>query len=58
MENHLSLEEFTEEWQNYVAGYEAQGGDFKELILWRARVRDAVVVNVNENGEEEYSIFY
>ena len=58
MENHLSLEEFTEEWQNYVADYEARGGNFKELILWRARVRDAVVVNVNENGEEEYSIFY
>ena len=58
MENHLSLEEFTEEWQNYVADYEARGGDFHELIIWRARVRDAVVVNVNEYGEEEYSIFY
>ncbi|MBR3107952.1 MAG: M15 family metallopeptidase [Clostridia bacterium] len=58
MENHLSLEEFTEEWENYVAEYEANGGNFHELILWRARVRDAVVVRVDENGEEEYSIFY
>lgn len=58
MENHLSLEEFTEEWESYVAEYEANGGNFRDLILWRARVRDAVVVDVDENGEEEYSIFY
>ncbi|MBQ7656803.1 MAG: M15 family metallopeptidase [Clostridia bacterium] len=58
MENHLSLEEFTEEWESYIAEYEANGGNFRDLILWRARVRDAVVVDVDENGEEEYSIFY
>ena len=58
MENHLSLEEFTEEWESYIAEYEANGGSFRDLILWRARVRDAVVVDVDENGEEEYSIFY
>ncbi len=58
MENHLSLEEFTEEWQNYVAEYERGGGSFRELILWRARVRAPRVVGVDEDGEEEYSIFY
>lgn len=58
MENHLSLEEFTEEWESYIADFEANGGDFQELILWRARVRDVRVVDVDENGEEEYSIFY
>ncbi len=58
MENNLSLEEFTDEWESYVADYEANGGDFRELILWRARVRDAVVVRVDPDGEEEYSIFY
>ena len=58
MENHLSLEEFTEEWESYITEYEANGGNFRDLILWRARVRDAVVVDVDENGEEEYSIFY
>ena len=58
MENHLSLEEFTDEWKSYVADYEAAGGNFQQLILWRARIRDAVVVDVNEDGEEEYSIFY
>ena len=58
MENNLSLEEFTEEWESYVADYEANGGNFRELILWRARVRDAVVVRVDPDGEEEYSIFY
>ena len=58
MENHLSLEEFTEEWQNYLTDYEAAGGDFHELILWRARIRTPRVVEVDERGEEEFSIFY
>ena len=58
MENHLSLEEFTEEWESYVADYEANGGSFRELVLWRARVRDALVIGVDEDGEAEYSIFY
>ena len=58
MENHLSLEEFTEEWQAYVAAYEAAGGDFARLLMERARVNDATVVNVSDDGEEELSIFY
>ena len=58
MENHLSLEEFTEEWQAYIADWEARGGNFRELIIRRAQVNPVTVVNVSEDGEEELSIFY
>ena len=57
MENHLSLEEFTEEWQAYVADWEARGGDFHELIIQRAQVNRVTVLDA-EDGEEELSIFY
>ncbi|MBQ9263294.1 MAG: M15 family metallopeptidase [Clostridia bacterium] len=58
MENHLSLEEFTEEWQAYLASYEASGGDFAALIKERARLNDPTVVDYADDGEEELSIFY
>lgn len=58
MENHLSLEEFTEEWQAYVQAYEAGGGSLEELVRERARLNDAVVVDYADDGEEELSIFY
>lgn len=57
-ENHLSLEEFTEEWQAYIADWEAQGGNFRELIIQRAQINRVTVVGVSEDGEEELSIFY
>lgn len=57
MENHLSLEEFTEEWQTYVKAYEDGGGNLKELVRERARL-NAVVVDYADDGEEELSIFY
>lgn len=58
MENHLSLEEFTKEWQAYVADFESRGGDFARLLRERARVNGVTVVDVTEDGEEELSIFY
>lgn len=58
MENHLSLEEFTEEWQAYVADYETQGTSLEGLIRYRARPRDATIMDYGEDGEEEYSIFF
>ena len=58
MENHLSLEEFTEEWQAYIASWEAAGGDFRALLIERAKVNDVTVIDVNEDGEEELSIYY
>ncbi len=57
MENHLSLEEFTEEWQAYIADWEARGGDFRELIIQRAQINRVTVLDA-EDGEEELSIFY
>ena len=58
MENNLSLEEFTEEWQTYVAGYEAQGVTLRELVLYRARMRDGTISSYGEDGEPEVSIYY
>lgn len=58
MENHLSLEEFTEEWQAYVADWEARGGDFKELIIQRSQINQVTVLFITDDGEEELSIFY
>lgn len=58
MKNHLSLEEFTWEWQAYVENYAAQGGDLQALLRERARINDVTVIEVTEDGEEELSIFY
>ena len=58
MENHLSLEEFTEEWQAYIASYEAAGGNFQQLLRERARMNPITVIDVTDEGEEELSIFY
>ena len=58
MENHLSLEEFTQEWQDYIAEYEGRGGDFLLLLRERAKVNDVTVIGVTEDGEEELSIYY
>ena len=58
MENHLSLEEFTEEWQAYLAGWEAAGGDFLRLLHDRARLNPVTVSGVGDDGEEELSIYY
>ena len=58
MENHLSLEEFTEEWQAYLAGWEAAGGDFLRLLHDRARLNPVTVIGVGDDGEEELSIYY
>lgn len=57
MANHLSLEEFTEEWQAYVVAYEAAGGDFQVLLKERARPRVAYVVGYSEDGEPEISTY-
>ncbi len=58
MENNLSLEEFTQDWQAYIANYEAEGGDFAKLLADRAKPNAAIVVDVSEDGEEELSVFY
>jgi hypothetical protein len=58
MENHLSLEEFTEEWQAYINAWEAAGGNFRQLIIERSKVNAVTVIDVSDDGEEEVSIFY
>ncbi len=58
MENHMSLEEFTEEWQTYLADWEAAGGNFYQLLHDRARPNSVTVTGVSDDGEEELSIYY
>ena len=57
MTSHLSLEEFTEEWQGYLAQFEQAGGDLKELVRQRNRLKDPVVIDHADDGEEELSIY-
>lgn len=58
MENHLSLEEFTQEWQAYVEEYENNGGDMQLLILQNRQVGPAVIVDTADDGEEELAYAY
>ena len=58
MENHMSLEEFTQDRRNYVADWEAAGGDFEELLRRRRRMNDATIVQVFDDGEVEISIYF
>ena len=57
MENHLSLEEFDEEWHAYIEDWEARGGNFRELLRLRAIPEPAEVLFTTEEGEEEVSLF-
>ena len=58
MKNGLSLEEFDIEWKQYIKDYEAQGGDFQELLAIRSAQKPAIVVEVTEDGDEEIVLFY
>lgn len=58
MSNHLSLEEFTEEYRQYIAQYEALGGSLKALVALRAAPKPVIVVGVADDGEEDIDIFY
>ena len=48
----------TEEWQAYLAGWEAAGGEFLRLLHDRARLNPVTVIGVGDDGEEELSIYY
>ena len=54
-EMHYCLEEFTQEWQAYIEEYEANGGDFNQLLKERAAI-EATVIGYSEDGEEEVSL--
>ena len=58
MENHLSLEEFTETCQSWLNGYAEAGGDFEALLRERAKLNDVSILDTDPDGEEELSIYY
>ncbi len=58
-ENNLSLEEFTEEWQAYVASYNANGGDFEAYCKSVLSLPDPMGLDIYDNsGDEEMSFFF
>ncbi len=58
MENHLSLEEFTEEYKQAIAAFEQAGGDFKAYVKAQNELPPPIVLS-NEDGEDsEVSLFY
>ena len=56
--NGLCLEEFTAQWRAYLEEYEQKGGDFQALIAERALPNEAIVLDVGDDGEEDFSTFY
>ena len=59
MENYLTLEEFTQEWQSYVAQFEAAGGDFKAYCKELKALPPAVETGeYGADGDSEISLFY
>ena len=56
-DKHLCLEEFDEEWHQYIRDWEAAGGDFRQLLRDRGAPDPASVLFVTEDGEEEISLF-
>ena len=57
-ENNLSLEEFTEEWQAYVAQFEARYGSFSAYCRELTTLPEPVETGEqDENGESEMSFF-
>ena len=57
-EMHFSLEEFTEDWQHYVAEWEAQGGNLTLLVRQRSMPLGIHVVGIDEDGDEEIFIYH
>lgn len=59
MDNYLTLEEFTEEWQSYVRQFEAAGHDFKEYCKQLKALPPAVETgDFGDDGDSEVSLFY
>lgn len=59
MQNTLSLEEFTLEWQGYIADFEAGGGDFQAYCNLLCALPPAVYTGAYDaSGDEEVSLFY
>lgn len=58
MENHLSLEEFTAEYQQAIASFEQAGGDFKAYVKAQRELPPPIIISGDEEGESEVSLFY
>ncbi|MDD2429093.1 MAG: M15 family metallopeptidase [Eubacteriales bacterium] len=59
MDNHMSLEEFTTEYQQAIAAYEAAGGDFVLLCKRERELPPPLLLNeANAEGDSEVSLFY
>ena len=59
MDKRLTLEEFTQEYQQAIANYEAAGGNFTELCAQLNALPPAVELDEkDEGGDSEVSIFY
>lgn len=57
-ENNLSLEEFTEEWQAYIAAFNAAGGDFDAYCKALTTLPEPVTTgSYDEDGDPEVSFF-
>ena len=57
-ENNLCLEEFTEEYQAYIASFEAQGGSFKQYCRQLSTLPTPKGTGESdESGDEETSFF-
>ncbi|MBQ9299912.1 MAG: M15 family metallopeptidase [Clostridia bacterium] len=57
-ENNLSLEEFTLEWQAYIANYNARGGNYEEYCKALTTLPDPVVTgSYDGQGDGEMSFF-
>ena len=57
-ENNLSLEEFTQEWQAYIADYNARGGTYAEYCKALTTLPDPIATgSYDEQGDAEISFF-
>ena len=57
-DNHLCLEEFTDEWQAYLADYQARGGDFAAYCRQLTTLPDPETTGIyDDSGDAEVSFF-
>lgn len=58
MQNHLTLEEFTQEAQQAIAQFEQAGGNFKAYVKAENELPPPLVISSEEGEESEVSLFY
>mgnify|MGYP000890529513 FL=1 len=59
MQNGLTLEEFTAEWQGYQAEFEANGGNVQQTLIQGQLPPEARILDVvGEDGDPEVSLYH